>query len=448
MSKFKSIVVSFVVLTLMAVSAVAQTQNQASQPQPDAKELLKKVHENYGNIKTFHFEGQTVMEMKGDGFFMRMEMPFTVASGKPGQKLTRMKAFAINTVQVSDGQAEWVYMPVQKQFTKKPLDKADLSDSASPFEHGQVEGMKMVTISEEQLKELRTARIVREEVLEVRGQSINCYVVEADFDSKIVAPAAGKTQMDDKLEKPSTINMTFWVDKERQIILRNTFDAGGAMAEIFKIFGDTSEFKMTTTISLAKVNEPLADLLFAFTPPADAKEVEQFDSKLAGLFKDEEPESESLIGTDAVSFSLADLNGRQFSMDKLRGKVVVIDFWASWCGPCRETMPHVEKLHKEFKDKGVVVLGINDEKVADAKQFVQKHGYTFPTLIDAESSVSEQYGVQAIPQTLVIDRDGKIVAQFFGTGQAGNLRDTVKELLEVKAENNTKPAAKKQIAKR
>ncbi len=451
MSKFKSIVSPFAILLMMAVGAVVQAQSTASQPQPDAKELLKKVNEAHKNLKTFQLEGQTVLEMKGDGVFMRFELPFVIAYGASGQKRLQVKnPFEGKKTIVSDGKTEWVYLPTEKQFTKKPFDKTSLPEAGtSPLHQFKGDSMFADMISDDLTDGMVSARIVREEVFELSGQRINCYVIEAIYSDK--SEAATKST-DDKAanaaesEKGTVLPMTFWVDKDRQVVLQHKFDGGGVFAQMFRAFADNATFTMSTTLSVAKFNETLPDSLFAFTPPADATEVEKFDSKLVES-EEEESETESPIGGDAVSFLLTDLNGKQFNMDKLRGKIVVIDFWASWCGPCRETMPHVEKLHKEFKDRGVVVLGMNDEEVADAKRFVQKHGYTFPTLIDAESAVSKQYGIQAIPQTFVIDRDGKIVAHFMGTGQEANLRDTVKELLAVKADNNPKPV-KRQIAKR
>ena len=448
MSKVKSLIASLLISALMAAAAIAQTA--PSQTQPDAKELLKKVQANYADIKTYHLEGQTVMEMKGEGIFMHMEMPFAFAIGKPGQKLMKMKIFSINTFQVSDGQTEWVFMPSDKQYTKKPYDK-DAVDGNVRFNLGNSEAMKLAMISEEQIKDLKTARIVREETLTVGGQKISSYVIEAEFGlgAEEAAGLAKKLPAD---KMPSSVLMTFWVDKERPVILQSEFDGGGTMAELFKIFGDGADFKMTTTMNVVKINEALSDSLFVFTPPADAKEVEKFDSKFAGLLKDDEegaPKPVNLVGQDAYNFVLSDLNGKSFNLEKLRGKVVVIDFWASWCGPCRETMPHVEKLHKEFKDKGLVVLGINDEDIDDAKRFVQKNGYTFPTLIDVESVVSEKYGVASIPQTLIIDRDGKIFAHFYGSGEEENLREAVKVALEMKdTKANVVKPAKRQIARR
>ncbi len=451
MSKFKSIVSSFAILLLMAVGAVAQAQNTASQPQPDAKELLKKVNEAHKNLKNFQLEGKTVLEVKGDDVYMRFDLPFVIAYGKAGQKRVQVKnLFEGKKTIVSDGKTEWIYLPTEKQFTKKPFDKASLPEAGTALlDQFKSDSMFADMISDDLTDGLTSAKILREEIVELGGQRITCYVIEAIYSDK--GEAATKSKADNaaeaaKQEKGLVLPMTFWVDKDRQVVLQHKLDGGGVFAQMFKAFTDNANFTMSTTLSVAKFNETLPDSLFAFTPPADATEVEKFDSKQAEA-EEEGAETESLVGTDAVSFLLADLNGKQFNMDKLRGKIVVIDFWASWCGPCRETMPHVEKLHKEFKDRGVVVLGMNDEEVADARRFVQKHGYTFPTLIDAESSVSKQYGIQAIPQTFVIDRDGKIVAHFLGTGQEANLRDTVKELLAVKADNNAKPV-KRQIAKR
>lgn len=446
MSKVKFLIASMLNFALMAAAAIAQTV--PSQAQPDAKELLKKVQAHYADIKTYHLEGQTVMEMKGEGIFMHMEMPFAFAMGKPGQKLMRLKIFSVNTVQFSDGQTEWVYMPSDKQYTKKPYDK-DAMDGNVRFNLENSEAMKLAMISEEQIKELKNARIVREEVLTVGGQKISSHVIEAEFglEAEEAARLAKRLPAD---KMPSSMLMTFWVDKERPVVLKSEFDGGGTLAEVFKIFGEGADFKMTTSMNVVKVNEVLPDSLFVFTPPADAKEVEKFDSKMAELFDggDEEPKHESLVGKDAVNFVLTDLNGKSFNLEKLRGKVVVIDFWASWCGPCRETLPHVEKLHREFKDKGLVVLGINDEDIDDARQFVQKNGYTFPSLVDVESVVSEKYGVSSIPQTLIIDRDGKIFAHFYGSGEEENLREAVKVALntkDIKAVND-KPV-KKQVAR-
>ncbi|MBS1787799.1 MAG: redoxin domain-containing protein [Acidobacteria bacterium] len=452
MSKFKSSFVSIVVLTLMTISALAQNQNTSPQPQPDAKELLKKVSEVHQNLKSFQFEGQTVLEMKGDGVFMRFELPFVLASGKAGQRRIQTKnPFEGGRTIVSDGQTEWVYLVSEKQFTKKLFDKASLPEAGAPLlNQFKSHSMFADLTSEDLTQNLASAKVLREETLELGGQHINCYVIEAVYSDTNRNPAtsnAGAHGNAVEQGKTFTYPMTFWIDKERLIVLRHQFDGGGVFAQMFKAFADNANFTMSTTLTVAKTNEPLPDSFFAFAPPADAKEVEKFDSKFAGAADEDEPETESLVGSDAVSFSLADLNGKQFSMGKLRGKIVVIDFWASWCGPCRETMPHVEKLHKDFKDKGVIVIGINDEEIADAKRFVQKYGYTFPTLMDAEGSVSKQYGIQAIPQTFVIDRDGKIAAHFLGTGQEENLRQTVKELLAVKAVNAAKPA-KKQIAVR
>jgi len=116
------------------------------------------------------------------------------------------------------------------------------------------------------------------------------------------------------------------------------------------------------------------------------------------------------------------------TLSKLRGKVVLLDFWATWCGPCRIEMPRVEKLHQEFKGKGLIVLGVNLREAPErARAFMKKNGYTFGSLLDAKAEVADRYQVDGIPTLLVIDRKGQIAAHFVGVREEQDLRDALKK---------------------
>jgi peroxiredoxin len=125
-------------------------------------------------------------------------------------------------------------------------------------------------------------------------------------------------------------------------------------------------------------------------------------------------------GKLAPNFTLKDTAGKDVNLSDFRGKVVVLDFWATWCGPCQRAMPHLQEVYEQVKDKNVVVLGVCvwDEKGAYDKWVdAKKATYTFETLFDpagrgAESVASKLYAVKAIPTQYVIDRDGKIVAGY------------------------------------
>lgn len=112
---------------------------------------------------------------------------------------------------------------------------------------------------------------------------------------------------------------------------------------------------------------------------------------------------------EAPDFTLKSLDGGNLRLEEYRGQVVLINFWASWCGPCRQEMPLLDRLHHRYEDTGFAVLGINVEGDSDsAQEIVDKTKVTFPILIDVGQKVSELYNLEAMPSTVVVDRDGVI----------------------------------------
>ena len=119
----------------------------------------------------------------------------------------------------------------------------------------------------------------------------------------------------------------------------------------------------------------------------------------------------------APNFTLASLDGQNTSLSSLRGKVVVLDFWATWCPPCRRSLPHLQKLSEdpELKSKGLVVLAINQrEGLSEVQPFIAQTRYTFNVLRDTDGAVARAYNVEALPTTIIIGRDGNVRNVFVG----------------------------------
>ena len=115
-------------------------------------------------------------------------------------------------------------------------------------------------------------------------------------------------------------------------------------------------------------------------------------------------------------FSLSLLEGETKSLSSYKGKVVFLNFWATWCGPCRIEMPSLEALYNKFSDKGLEILAVNcREDQTTVSSFLKNEGFTFPVLLDLNGRVSLNYGIQAIPTTFLIDRDGMIILRLVGS---------------------------------
>jgi peroxiredoxin len=112
-----------------------------------------------------------------------------------------------------------------------------------------------------------------------------------------------------------------------------------------------------------------------------------------------------------ADFTLTELGGKKWTLTEQRGKVVVVNFWATWCPPCRKEMPDLETLYKQFKDQGLVILAISDEDAGKVAPFIAEQKVTYPILLDPGRKVNELFQIEGIPKTFVYDRSGELVAQ-------------------------------------
>ncbi len=122
------------------------------------------------------------------------------------------------------------------------------------------------------------------------------------------------------------------------------------------------------------------------------------------------------MGSQAPDFQLIDLQGNWQALPDYRGKVVLLNFWATWCGPCRVEMPSMERVYQDLKDDGFAILAVSSDPQGSivTRPFVVSQGLTFPILHDSDYRVSGRYGVRTLPMSFLIDRNGALIERVFG----------------------------------
>jgi len=123
-----------------------------------------------------------------------------------------------------------------------------------------------------------------------------------------------------------------------------------------------------------------------------------------------------LVGGPAPEIALNNLQGQEIKLSDLRGNVVLLNFWATWCKPCKEEMPAMQASYEKLHDQGFVVLAVNElEDTAKVAEHVRTHGHTFPVVMDHENVVANRYGVVGLPASFLVDRQGIVREKIFGS---------------------------------
>jgi thiol-disulfide isomerase/thioredoxin len=242
-------------------------------------------------------------------------------------------------------------------------------------------------------------------------------VVWSEQETPIVEQIRGLRKLDDMVRARVTKELALQI---RQLpVVQNKLRLAGALSNLSTEgdFGHDTLQAVTTT---------LADALREQPPAGKPGEPDQLYMELASLVRYEHMQAESdnpqfkeaiarLEADDAkrqkADFILSDLQGKSWHLRELEGKVVLVNFWATWCPPCRKEMPDLQALYDNYKDQGFVVLSISDEESAKVAPFIAERKISYPVLLDPGRKVNDAFVVEGIPKSFVYDREGKLVAQ-------------------------------------
>jgi thiol-disulfide isomerase/thioredoxin/outer membrane lipoprotein-sorting protein len=298
-------------------------------------------------------------------------------------------------ISVSDGKITWKALPDRKVWSKQEVAQVTDIDEDSEDEPQSVAGQDLFSQTQQSLvsryaglnRYATAAELDKPEKLKINGTKMECYVVRLSI-------------------KGSTHKI--FITRDGFLVARHieqqTSPKGGV--------------QLTTDYKNIGLETPPPEL-FEFQPPPGSKEIAILMLPSEG--------NVSLVGKTEVDFTLKTLDGTAVHLADLRGKVVLLDFWASWCPPCRHELPAIEAISKKYADRNVAVFGVDDEEVATAKHFLEKNHPDLVTLYDGGGKVHHIYGCRSIPTVLVINPEGKIVAHFVGGRPENELLAALKD---------------------
>ncbi len=360
-------------------------------------EILRKTAEIYRGIPGYLLKGVSTTVARQGERSQTEENTFLFAAARPGKLREEIENPKSHTLKVSDGRATWTYLGTFNQFTVEPGAAPDFTDSVAATRPGTSAAL-VATLAAIDLQ-VDSARVLRRETLRFQGEERPCHVIQVHYSAPEGAVAPKGPQV-------------FWVDQERSLVLQ-------VLTTLVPPGGQGTSYESTLRFGQVSLREPPPDSLFVFQVPEGAKQVRRFRP----------PQLESeLVGKLATNFSLADLGGKRHKLSTQKGKVVMLDFWATWCGPCRIQMPAVDRLYQEFKSKGLVVYAVNQgESAAKADAYMKKHGYKTTTLLDPDGKIGKAYGVAGIPTLVIVNREGKIATHFMGVRDEAELREALEQ---------------------
>ncbi|MGA2099707.1 MAG: TlpA disulfide reductase family protein [Candidatus Sulfotelmatobacter sp.] len=358
----------------------------------DATAILNEVSQRYSVAKSYRIEA--VEERTSSSELNRdWQKTFMTAVVSPGGRYRyEGRSFIGHAILVSDGTREWEYLPDQKTYTEKTAsaDDSDKKRIRAQDEMAALNAKAIVSNLGRLGGAVKSATFLPDEKISIGTQTIDCYVLHvSDDDFKTRRPARSREE-------------TFWIDKSRRVIVKK-IDRDNPLSDAPVNGHLPFSSEDVVTYPVARLDEPEDATLFAFVAPKDAQLVAELSSLLVPG-----PHFE-FIGKPAADLHLKSTDGTVMALSSLRGQPVFLDFWATWCGPCKGMVPDLIKLHDETALKGLVWVGIdNDENPEAANKFIAQQHIPWMNYHDLDGSFGAAFQRQVIPLGVLIDARGNV----------------------------------------
>jgi peroxiredoxin len=389
---------------LVVLSACSMLVAAAAGDEPkidaEAKKVVDAFGRFYAGLKGFEVQATVALQVEQQGNRQTQTFEQEFGAQRPNKFSYSLESPRGGATVVADGKDMSLYI---NGYDKYAVEKAPAT-FAEMFENQIVQGtvglgnasnVTIAMLSDDPAKKL----LEKVESLEYGG------VVELE-DAKCHLLAATGGDMDWQI----------WIDAGREPLVRqfvpNLEKAFEKLAKANNQKSPFAEMKITNTVTYKdwQVDPKFGPDAFAFHVPESAQKVDSFMQIITSGLKPAEPEPHVLVGKPAPAIELELLDGGKLDLASYKGKkVVILDFWATWCGPCVEAMPIIDQVAEKFKDKDVLLFAVNLEEGADEiKAFLKENKFDVPIALDTDGAVAAAYQAVAIPQTVLVGKDGSV----------------------------------------
>ena len=398
---------------------------------PEARAVLDEMKSAYAGLKSLQLTGTTAFDSEISGKKDHQSDTFTASFAAPNKFRHEMKG---NMIAGSTGEKMYVLSVEDNAYVQKDAPKDRVNPGEAPKAIWDVVGLQNPSLAMALSRDAAGALVDGATSFAV-GSSKEKSAAEVEKGTEL--QKIGDVKIGDKsctaLKLTNAVGeFIFLVDPQSHLLRRVTID----QTEFLKHLGQpdvkaaTITVDYVTTVVDAKPADGQVEDQFTWSPPAGAREL---TAAMAGREAGDDPAA-ALMGKPAPDFKLKDLTGAEVVLSEQKGNVVIVDFWATWCPPCVEALPHLNKLYQDKKAAGLKVLAVSvDQDKSKVAPFVADKKLLFTVLLDTnEEKAAEKFGVQGIPQTVIIGKDGVVKKVFvgFGPGTEDEMRKVVEDAMK------------------